>query len=175
MSAYCAKCGADVLGVRKGVPLKYCSKTCRYACGVGRKPLPAEERAARKAKSNRAWREANADQIRARKTEWNRANPGILSERNRRKKYGMSAEACADMLSAQSGGCAVCALPIVLVGEKNAPNLAHVDHDHVTEAARGLLCRSCNLAIGHMKDSPLRLRMAAAYLDRHRPKLRVVR
>lgn len=40
-----------------------------------------------------------------------------------------------------------------------------IDHDHVTKKVRGLLCTNCNTAIGLMKDSPLRLRQAAAYLE----------
>ena len=39
-----------------------------------------------------------------------------------------------------------------------------IDHDHETGGFRGLLCGSCNLAIGKMGDSPERLLAAAEYL-----------
>jgi hypothetical protein len=53
--------------------------------------------------------------------------------------------------------CAICAATDDLVG----------DHDHATGLARGVLCRNCNLAIGNFRDDPVRLRAAAAYLERH--------
>lgn len=39
-----------------------------------------------------------------------------------------------------------------------------VDHDHETNALRGVLCSNCNTAIGLMKDDPIRLERAIAYL-----------
>lgn len=42
-----------------------------------------------------------------------------------------------------------------------------VDHDHVTGKVRGRLCHSCNVSIGHLKDSPALLRKAATYLEDH--------
>jgi hypothetical protein len=40
-----------------------------------------------------------------------------------------------------------------------------VDHCHQTGKVRGLLCRDCNLSIGHMKDSVERLKAAIKYLE----------
>lgn len=92
----------------------------------------------------------------------------------RLRKFGLSAEQYDAMLLAQGGCCAICQ------SESSGPRGWHVDHDHkccppppgrksfVTcgECVRGLLCHSCNLAIGGMKDSASRLRAAADYLDR---------
>jgi ATP-dependent exoDNAse (exonuclease V) beta subunit len=44
------------------------------------------------------------------------------------------------------------------------------DHDHVTGQVRGLLCRRCNLALGHLLDDPILVHRAAAYLDEWRAK-----
>jgi hypothetical protein len=40
-----------------------------------------------------------------------------------------------------------------------------VDHDHLTGKVRGLLCWSCNVGIGHLKDNPQILVAAANYLN----------
>jgi hypothetical protein len=41
-----------------------------------------------------------------------------------------------------------------------------VDHNHKTGVIRGLLCKTCNVGIGYLKDSPLLLMAAADYLSR---------
>lgn len=69
-------------------------------------------------------------------------------------RYGITAEQYDAMLFAQLGLCAVC---------RREP-ATDVDHDHETNAIRGLLCHKCNLGIGLFKDSPDALRAAALYL-----------
>lgn len=39
-----------------------------------------------------------------------------------------------------------------------------VDHDHRTGEIRGLLCRPCNIALGHVYDDPTRLAGLIEYL-----------
>lgn len=39
------------------------------------------------------------------------------------------------------------------------------DHDHSTGHMRGVLCRGCNLALGHALDDPAVLRRLAAYAE----------
>lgn len=41
----------------------------------------------------------------------------------------------------------------------------HVDHCHDSDRIRGLLCKQCNLGLGHFKDQPTVLRAAASYLE----------
>ncbi|MFF5504405.1 endonuclease VII domain-containing protein [Streptomyces roseolus] len=41
----------------------------------------------------------------------------------------------------------------------------HVDHDHRTGKVRGVLCFSCNAALGQLKDRPDVIRRAAAYVE----------
>lgn len=43
----------------------------------------------------------------------------------------------------------------------------HVDHCHITNKYRGILCHKCNRAIGFFNDNPITLRKAADYLDKH--------
>jgi hypothetical protein len=75
--------------------------------------------------------------------------------------YGISKEDQARLLEKQKGRCAACR-------DKLKPGRGtHLDHDHVTRQVRGFLCTHCNLAEGHMKGSPSKLRALAEYIERH--------
>lgn len=61
--------------------------------------------------------------------------------------YHLGAGDYARLLAAQGGFCAIC---------RRARGLARrlsVDHDHITEEVRGLLCMKCNDMLGHAHDS----------------------
>ncbi|MCA1710541.1 MAG: endonuclease VII domain-containing protein [Actinobacteria bacterium] len=71
-------------------------------------------------------------------------------------RYGITAAEYDAMLAEQGGLCALCQ-------ERPAE---HVDHDHLTNAVRGLLCSCCNQGLGNFRDRSDTLREAAGYLDR---------
>ena len=58
--------------------------------------------------------------------------------------------------------CGLCKQPLYNVD--STPNL---DHDHDTMQIREFLHRSCNMALGLLKDDPEVCRLAAEYLERH--------
>lgn len=68
------------------------------------------------------------------------------------------------LIRMRDGKCDICREPF-----EGKP---HIDHDHSCcssdytcgKCFRGLLCRDCNLAIGLMRDNPVRLSAAARYL-----------
>jgi hypothetical protein len=41
-----------------------------------------------------------------------------------------------------------------------------IDHCHKTNKVRGILCRSCNLALGLMNDDLVKIRKLAKYITR---------
>lgn len=92
-------------------------------------------------------------------------HPDRVAEYQRRAKYGLEPAEYQALLERQGGVCAICRRPetAVLRGRNKA---LCVDHDHVTDRVRGLLCFRCNLAIGYLSDDPERARAAADYLEK---------
>lgn len=78
-----------------------------------------------------------------------------------RSSYGITLEEYQRMHGAQNGRCAIC-------GEPEVGKQLAVDHDHVTDRVRGLLCQQCNMALGKFRDNPVVLESAIRYLFRAR-------
>lgn len=124
---------------------------------------------------SKAWREANPERYRAltkahaernrekmkaRSRDWYLNNKERASAQARKQKlarYGLTEETYQAMVSAQSGCCAICQRPPKL-------HRLYVDHCHRTGTVRGLLCNTCNAAIGMLEDRPDLLKHALAYL-----------
>lgn len=77
-----------------------------------------------------------------------------------RYRHGISIEQYEQMLIAQNHKCAICKE----YPKDNLKNPWHVDHDHKTGKVRGVLCHSCNTALGNFNDSVEILRRALEYL-----------
>lgn len=121
-----------------------------------KKKVSTPEGRAAHVRETKAWRKANPEKARA------------SSRRAQLKwKYGLTPAAYEALLNAQGGLCAICRRPQQTHRDGTTDDFA-VDHDHVTDKVRGLLCHHCNTALGKMRDSPRLLRRAAAYLERAR-------
>ena len=81
------------------------------------------------------------------------------------KKYGIDTTEYQRLLEQQNGVCAICRNPPDGIGKTG--KVLHVDHDHKTGAVRGLLCRTCNPALGAFADDIARLKQAIVYLESH--------
>lgn len=81
---------------------------------------------------------------------------------NLRTRYGMTERQFEELLSEQSGMCAICGAVSACA---NAPGkVLYVDHDHETGEIRGLLCRNCNSGLGMFQDKPELIAKAFLYL-----------
>jgi hypothetical protein len=80
---------------------------------------------------------------------------------NMRIRFGIDVES---MLAAQNNACVICGVVIEFNTGSNSVS-ACVDHDHKTDETRGILCRSCNLGLGHFKDNEELLKKAVKYLE----------
>ncbi|MFJ2235995.1 endonuclease VII domain-containing protein [Streptomyces sp. NPDC087859] len=72
-----------------------------------------------------------------------------------KRHYGITEAERDELIASQGGVCCIClaALP------------EHVDHCHETGRVRGVLCFSCNAALGQFKDRPDVIRRAATYVE----------
>lgn len=87
------------------------------------------------------------------------------------ERFGITGQQYDEMLREQGGVCAICQQPERAADRRNGQLKAlAVDHDHLTGANRGLLCRNCNIGLGLFEDSPEFLRSAIAYLEAHAAK-----
>jgi hypothetical protein len=90
------------------------------------------------------------------------------------RRYGLLAEEYTAMWKAQDGSCAICQRDMHYVPtDKGWQALAPVvDHDHVSQKVRGLLCGKCNSALGYFEDNPVAIISAAHYiLEHHRDRM----
>lgn len=83
-------------------------------------------------------------------------NKRSTRERSLWRLYGITSKEYDALFVAQSGLCAICYRDKPLV----------VDHSHLTGVVRGLLCQSCNTAIGLLGDSLEGVQSATLYLGR---------
>ena len=97
--------------------------------------------------ANRAYRAKNTEKVRSQK-----------AATHLRNRYGLKLADYDSFFEAQGGLCAICESP-----PPHQQRLC-IDHNHDTGVICGLLCHSCNRAIGLFGDNPERLRAAIAYL-----------
>lgn len=77
-------------------------------------------------------------------------------------KYGVTKEWYFEQLEKQDHKCAICSCE---EPRGNGNVHFHVDHCHSTGKVRGLLCSSCNTALGNFKDSTELMRKAIEYIN----------
>ena len=122
------------------------------------------------AKSRRRYA-ADAERIRAKQREYRLNNRDVVRKRqahNTRKwRYGLSEQRYLELLEEQGHACPGCG-----TGFTDGVQV-DVDHDHACcpgesscgSCVRGLLCHTCNIALGMVRDDASRLRRLADYLE----------
>jgi hypothetical protein len=83
------------------------------------------------------------------------------------RKYGINKEEYLNLVKKQNNKCAICnkeqRVHKEQIGQKKRLS---VDHDHKTNKIRGLLCDTCNRAIGLLGDDLVIVRNALTYLEK---------
>jgi hypothetical protein len=131
--------------------------------------MTEEQKVKNRARTSR-WYAKNSERVKANVQKWRDANPRkVLEYHWRYKGIKITYEEFEITFERQGRRCAnQGCLSTTSDHTRNGKEvLWHLDHDHSTGKVRGILCRSCNLLLGHAKESPARLRGAANYLEEH--------
>lgn len=107
--------------------LEYFYKDSRNKNKLGGRCRPCKN------KDNLPWKMRNPEKVKLSIRKWNL------------NKLGFTLELFDEMLNAQGNMCALCGSD-----DPGAENW-NADHDHKTGKARGLLCWSCNVTLGHIE------------------------
>jgi len=82
------------------------------------------------------------------------------------RNYGISLEDYKDMYESQDGKCSICNSTGHRRVSHNHSMPLVVDHDHSSLKVRGLLCHTCNSALGQFNDNSELLSKAISYLTK---------
>ena len=105
----------------------------------------------------------NRDRIRAKTKKWQTDNKEKVSKSNfeykLKNRYNITPKQLEVMYEEQDNSCKICNI------HKDDTKIGLVvDHCHKTLEVRGLLCHSCNVSLGHLKDDTELLYKAIQYL-----------
>jgi hypothetical protein len=89
-------------------------------------------------------------------------NPDKYKERQLRVRYGMTYADRDALLSRQGGCCCICGRT-----DPGSNKDWAVDHCHLTQRVRGILCHKCNTGVGLFDDNIETLKAAISYLEKH--------
>ncbi|WP_311318340.1 endonuclease VII domain-containing protein [Streptomyces sp. 840.1] len=148
LQAYCRRCSAEYYQQRQEAKGK--SVRVRVPVPRGHKRCPQ----CGEVKPHGQW-----ERNRSSSDGWSSYCRPCRAERNRisyfRRTYGLAPAELDALIAAQQGTCCICL----------TASAEHVDHCHETGRVRGVLCFSCNAALGQLKDRPDAIRRAAAYVE----------
>lgn len=103
------------------------------------------------------WNKKNRQKITESQRQKRKINPDKYRDLEYRRKYNLSLDEYNHLFQSQNGKCKICCTP---------HKILYVDHCHNTGKVRGLLCNSCNKALGLLKDNIMSLKNAILYLEK---------
>lgn len=99
------------------------------------------------------WRRRNAEKMREYQKDYRDRTRWARME----KQYGITMADYARLVDDQNGKCPICQAPLETVA-------IHIDHCHTSGRVRGLLCPTCNQALGLLREDVHIAARAVAYL-----------
>jgi hypothetical protein len=113
------------------------------------------------------WKEKNKnsekERVRQKNERFRKNNPNYGKEKSLQTKYGLSYTDYVSLYNDQEGRCKLCNRYHPLESSVFT-EILNVDHCHLTNKVRGLLCHKCNKALGLFSDDVKILQKAIQYL-----------
>jgi hypothetical protein len=132
-----------------------CRSCCAFKSGEARKRISPEARLLR----NEALKEYHKSRPEKTKKGWHKSNIT-----RRFSKMGLTIELYQEMFELQKGCCAICFNPEMEFANDGEIKRLAVDHCHIENKIRGLLCSKCNKALGSFRDSEEIIKNALNYI-----------
>lgn len=120
-------------------------------------------------KASKRWALKHPEKSKARYKKFHKSSKGKAAAEHssflrRFREHGLTLDQYHAMIEVQDFQCAICTeVPEKTYGGSH--DGFHIDHHHVTKRVRGLLCDTCNVGIGMLKDSAEVCTKASAYLS----------
>ncbi len=153
--------------------------TC-YECAMIRNKVYADKNAGKFDEYKKEWyiknkeyiklygkkyREENKEKIKKRNSDYIERSKVRISQYRRKTKYGLSEEDYQQLLEDCKGVCSICHQQETIKNAQGEIKKLAIDHCHMTNKVRGLLCDRCNVGLGCFKDSIKFLQNAINYLE----------
>lgn len=175
----CLNCETEFIPSKNDKRIKFCSEKCRCEYRLKNDYMKIYY-----SKNKSKWKERQATEVyknnknsariikyhtddifkqkvRDRTKQYRVDHPTAKRAQDLKEKYGISLQEYDEILKKQNDRCAIC-------GKKSNENgrykVLYVDHDHKTGKVRGLLCESCNFALGLFRDKIDIVENAVKYL-----------
>lgn len=111
---------------------------------------------------NKNWEKNNKDKAAAKTKRYRHKYPEKTRAVALKRYFDMTLEELRQIEKEQNTSCMICKIHQDDLGETLC-----VDHNHKTKNVRGILCRRCNLALGHYNDDINLLESAIKYLKKY--------
>lgn len=89
-------------------------------------------------------------------------NMHVTRESQWKRMYNIDSSKFTELMESQEDSCLIC---LKLLNYSSKARTPHIDHNHKTGQVRGMLCGSCNLAIGFMRDNVTIAKSVTRFLE----------
>ncbi len=106
----------------------------------------------------RRWMQSPANRLKnaAWRAAWHQRHKDWSHVRNTLSRYSLTLDQYHALFERADFACQICGTDDQRLG---------IDHCHETGRVRGVLCNSCNAAVGHLRQDPARVKATLAYVE----------